>query len=306
MEDFELSNYVHDLDQHSSDHTSTIMTKNAKDDDSSYESNRGKQCLHSIHQDDNSHFSYLDDFDLLVEETDHSQTEVQMQNDYIYKHEKEEGGVAVQSRKLHQDIKMDSSSASFMVDTGIAKSYEYPWTREKRKKNTSKTRTHLSSTLNFPYKPQFQRIESNTSSNAHQSGIWKDEGDNAEVLEKHFNSTWQFKFMKSFYCTNSSRATMRSNEERVEEGNNCCDEDMKRRGKERNDLKGSKSLATNRPSLISLVEKERVSIDDALMITKEKLLDAMDSTDISRDQVLRIEDEIGIDRATFWKGKFQT
>lgn len=112
--------------------------------------------------------------------------------------------------------------------------------------------------------------------------------------------------MKSFYCTDSSLATIRSQEERIEEGNNCCDEDMKWQGKERNDLKDSESLASTSTSLISLVKQERVSIDDALWITKKKLLDAMDSTDISRDQVLRLEEEIGIDRTAVWKDKFQT
>ena len=116
--------------------------------------------------------------------------------------------------------------------------------------------------------------------------------------------------MKSFYCsTDSSLETSnmrRSQEDRTEEGNKCFDEDMKRRGKYRNDLKDNESLANTSTSIISLVKEERVSIIDALRITTKNLLDAMDSTDTSRIKLWRLEDQIGIDGTAIWKDKFQT
>ena len=303
------------MDQNSSGDTSSTMKKiDIKCDSSSfYASNSGK--YHDVQQQDDSSsyfFSYLYDFDLRIENGE-SLPEPQMQNDCnYYKHDSQEERVAKQSRKLHQDTKMDSSSPSSMVNSGnIAQSYKYSWSRKKRKKNKSEPGTHLSSTLNFPYKQEIQGIESNASSNAYQSGIWKGEGDNAKELEKHFNSTWQYKFMKSFYCsTDSSLETSnmrRSQVDRTEEGNKCFDEDMTRRGKETNDLKDNESTADNTStSIISLVKEERVSIEDALRITTKNLLDAMDSTDMSRNKVWRLADEIGIDGTAIWKDKFQT
>lgn len=63
----------------------------------------------------------------------------------------------------------------------------------KKRKKKGEMRFHLASTLNFPYK------EGLSSPSSVKEGIWKGQGEQADMLEKHFNSAWQCQFMMDFY-----------------------------------------------------------------------------------------------------------
>ncbi|GFH61631.1 predicted protein [Chaetoceros tenuissimus] len=173
--------------------------------------------------------------------------------------------------------------------------------RKKRKNHFLNPGTHLARTLNFPYKSDASNTDGGDFSK--RLKIWNDEADQGRVLEKHFNPEWQFQFMNEFYGRSdapslSSRNNMKSrainNNYDQSEGDlnyivrhQKIDECNKKQTKKDNEE--GYHYGTKPKSL------------DANILKKAslKLLAAMDLSDISRNNVFRIEEEINFDRKKY-------
>ncbi|GFH61576.1 predicted protein [Chaetoceros tenuissimus] len=185
-------------------------------------------------------------------------------------------------------------------------------TNKKRKKK-GEMRFHLASTLNFPYK------EGLSSPSSVKEGIWKGQGEQADMLEKHFNSAWQCKFMMDFYGIGGSCHP----HDEVAAGEQW----NLREGEEKTSKKESTAILFNRdlskdttlnskmvfPSFEDKgilvhscrekrsddTSKEYIYTEEDLKSASVKLMDAMDLTDDSRTKVFRIEESMNINRTKY-------
>ena len=175
--------------------------------------------------------------------------------------------------------------------------------RKKRKNHFLNPGTHLARTLNFPYKSDASNNE-DRGDYKKRLKIWNDETDQGRILEKHFNPEWQFQFMNEFYGRSdapslSSRNKMKSRAikhnydpseedrhyiERLEKIDECIKKRLKNENEEG-----------------YYVTKPKSSLDTRNILKEAslKLLAAMDLSDISRNNVYRVEEEINFDRKKY-------
>lgn len=203
-------------------------------------------------------------------------------------------------------IKRTSTSISHTAPSSL---------QPKKRKKEGGMRFHLASTLNFPYK------EGLSSRSSVKEGIWQDQGDQAEMLEKYFNSAWQCQFMIDFYgiggtChsyhhSNTNRWNLNREENHFEISK-----------KENNAILFNKDLSKDTTLNSNVVspafddkgvlvhscpretkQRDKNLNDGIYCYTEEdlksagvKLLEAMDLTDDSRTKVFRIEESMNINR----------
>lgn len=180
--------------------------------------------------------------------------------------------------------------------------------QDKKRKKSSDPGTHLASTLNFPYKSHARN--KNEVDLSKRLKIWDDEADQGRILEKHFNSDWQLKFLNEFYGSSlfsshknnkKNSHTIRNKEEYHDNDRHCNKQEQK-----------IKTRKVSRSFLVADMEgkndhlscnSNKKSADKELSIALKKaslnLLAAMDLTDISRNKVFKVEDEIKFDRKKY-------
>lgn len=191
---------------------------------------------------------------------------------------------------------------------------------KKRRKKQGGMKFHLASTLNFPYK---EGLSSRSSSV--KEGIWQDQGDQAEMFEKHFNSAWQCQFMIDFYgiggnchSYHNGDSTNRWNLKREENH-------FEMSKKENNAILFNRDLSKDTTLNSNMVspafaddkcvlvhscretkQRDKNLNDGIYCYTEEdlksatvKLLEAMDLTDDSRTKVFRIEESMNINRTKY-------
>ena len=188
---------------------------------------------------------------------------------------------------------------------------------KKRRKKQGGMRSHLASTLNFPYKEEL------SSRSSVKEGIWQDQGDQAEMFEKHFNSAWQCQFMIDFYgiggtCHSYHNGdTNRWNLKREENHFEISKKENNAKLFNR-DLSKDTSLNSNMVSPAfddkgNLVHSCRETkqrdqnlndgiycyTEEDLKSARVKLIEAMDLTDDSRTKVFRIEESMNINRTKY-------
>lgn len=190
---------------------------------------------------------------------------------------------------------------------------------KKRRKKQGGKKFHLASTLNFPYKEGL----SLSSRSSVKEGIWQDQGDQAEMLEKHFNSAWQCQFMIDFYDIGGTCHSYHNGD--TNRWNLKREENHFEMSKKENnailfnrDLSKDTTLNSNMVSpafddkgvLVHSCRETKQrdkNLNDGIYCYTEKdlksatvkLLEAMDLTDDSRTKVFRIEESMNINRTKY-------
>lgn len=183
--------------------------------------------------------------------------------------------------------------------------------QKKKRKNSSDPGTHLASTLNFPYKSSHANNRDEGDDLSKRLKIWDDGADQGRILEKHFNSEWQVYFLNEFYGSSlfSSHKnnkkfshSIRNKEEYRDNDRHCNKQEQKINTRKVSrsflvaDIKGENDHLPSCNSNKKTADKE---LSIALKKASMKLLAAMGLTDISRNKVFKVEDEIKFDRKKY-------
>lgn len=164
---------------------------------------------------------------------------------------------------------------------------------KKKRKNHLDPGTHLASTLNFPYKSEAGNADGGYHSK--RLKIWDDEADQGRLLEKHFNPEWQFQFLNEFYGGEASSSS-RKNTMKSRTIHNQDDLHHNVHSQKINESKSSKDSTYKNKKNEERHDVVAKNLDNVLKEASLKLLAAMDLTDISRNKVFRIEEELNFDR----------
>jgi hypothetical protein len=164
-----------------------------------------------------------------------------------------------------------------------------------------KNRVYLHATLNFPYKEFMSKNEKD------HIKIWKDDEEQTR-LERHFNPKWQVDFLSMFYSpegkvheetiptTTTTKSPIKSqkDEKVVSDTTQFKPNQAKEKRKEEViliDATNKDASNTDNPNSFSPISLEEAA---------ENLCDAMDVSDVTRDAIARIENQMQINRREFF------
>lgn len=203
--------------------------------------------------------------------------------------------VSIKTSSEHSDYEQDAQSEE-VIARNVTPTFKSKQERKKKRKNHLDPGTHLASTLNFPYKSEAGNADGGYHSK--RLKIWNDEADQGRILEKHFNPEWQFQFLNEFYGGESS-ASSRKNTMKSRTIHNQDDIHHNIHSQKIDESKSSKDSSYNNKKKNEEHHVVAKTLENVLKEASLKLLAAMDLTDISRNKVFRIEEELNFDRQQY-------
>ena len=226
------------------------------------------------------------------------QEETPLQQDQFFFHDAGRftgHSVSTKTSLEHSDYEQDTQSEE-VIARNVTPAFKSKQERKKKRKNHLDPGTHLASTLNFPYKSEAGNADGGYHSK--RLKIWNDEADQGRILEKHFNPEWQFQFLNEFYGGEAS-ASSRKNTMKSRTIHNQDDLHHNIHSQKIDESKSSKDSSYNKKKKNEERHVVAKTLDNVLKEASLKLLAAMDLTDISRNKVVRIEEELNFDRKQY-------